>query len=284
MSELDHAAPEYQQIAERYHNVQSEFTARDGYNIESRVGSVLTGLGFRRDDWQKRAWKSSSGGWQNAHRAGQTASRRAESSAARRAHQPPRPRSPQLARNLPRILSKTPSCSSRTTASFDVTVSKIAEIWNKKTWFYTGGYSKYEQQKAERRAPDRSGLCQSARPASKPLEAFINRFRAQATKAKQVQSRIKELEKIERIEIPPDEKTIHFKFPQPKPSGRIVAEFRNVAKSYGSKLVFSGASFNIERGDRVALVGINGAGKSTLIKLLSGEEPVSLGEYTSGTT
>jgi ATP-binding cassette subfamily F protein 3 len=114
------------------------------------------------------------------------------------------------------------------------------------------------------------------------LEAFINRFRYQATKAKQVQSRIKELEKIERIEIPPDEKTIHFRFPQPKPSGRIVAEFKDVSKSYGSKHVFSGATFNIERGDRIALVGVNGAGKSTLIKILSGEEPVSSGEYTLG--
>src|SRR6202012_426876 len=114
------------------------------------------------------------------------------------------------------------------------------------------------------------------------LEAFINRFRYQATKAKQVQSRIKELEKIERIEVPPDEKPIPFRFPQPKPSGRIVAEFRDVSKSYGEKRVFSGASFVIERGDRVALVGINGAGKSTLIKLLSGEEPVTTGDYTLG--
>jgi len=97
-----------------------------------------------------------------------------------------------------------------------------------------------------------------------------------------VQSRIKELDKIERIEIPPDEQTIHFSFPQPKPSGRIVAEFKDVSKSYGSKHVFSGASFIIERGDRIALVGVNGAGKSTLIKLLAGTEPLTSGSYTLG--
>ncbi|HEV3330836.1 MAG TPA: ATP-binding cassette domain-containing protein, partial [Bryobacteraceae bacterium] len=108
------------------------------------------------------------------------------------------------------------------------------------------------------------------------------RFRYQATKAKQVQSRIKELERIEKIEIPPEEKSIHFKFPQPKPSGRVVAQFERVAKSYGNHPVFSDASFVIERGDRLALVGVNGAGKSTLIKILAGAEPVSAGTYTLG--
>src|SRR5205807_10402808 len=102
----------------------------------------------------------------------------------------------------------------------------------------------------------------------------------QATKAKQVQSRIKELEKIERIEIPPDEKSIHFTFPQPKQSGRTVAECKDMAKSYGEKEVFRDVDFVIERGDRIALVGINGAGKSTLIKLLAGTEPLTTGGYT----
>jgi len=97
-----------------------------------------------------------------------------------------------------------------------------------------------------------------------------------------VQSRIKELEKIERIELPNEEKTIHFSFPQPKPSGRIVAEFHNVSKSYGEKFVFGGVDFIIERGDRIALVGVNGAGKSTLIKLLAGSEPLTSGEYRLG--
>jgi ATP-binding cassette, subfamily F, member 3 len=102
-----------------------------------------------------------------------------------------------------------------------------------------------------------------------------------------VQSRIKELEKIERIEVPPEEKTIHFSFTQPKQSGRIVAEFVGVAKSYAGKEgteknVFRDVSFMIERGDRIALVGINGAGKSTLIKLLAGSEPLTAGELRLG--
>src|SRR5436853_4763396 len=136
-------------------------------------------------------------------------------------------------------------------------------------------------QKTERRAQLQSAYA-NQRDKIQQLEAFINRFRAQATKAKQVQSRIKELEKIERIEVPPEEKTIHFRFPQPKPSGRIVAEFKGVSKSYGSKHVFSDANFVIERGDRISLVGVNGAGKSTLIKILAGAEPVTKGEFTLG--
>src|SRR6202008_2886043 len=92
----------------------------------------------------------------------------------------------------------------------------------------------------------------------------------------------------ERIEIPAEEKTIHFSFPQPKPSGRIVAEFEGVAKTYpgrngaGEKQGFRNVSFMIERGDRIALVGVNGAGKSTLIKLLSASEPLSTGEFRLG--
>ena len=109
----------------------------------------------------------------------------------------------------------------------DMTVRKIAELWNKGLHFYTGGFSRYELQKTERRAQLQSAY-ENQQDKIRQLEAFINRFRYQATKAKQVQSRIKELDRIEKIEIPPEEKTIHFSFPQPKPSGRIVAEFQKV--------------------------------------------------------
>jgi len=162
-----------------------------------------------------------------------------------------------------------------------VTVKKIVEIWNKGVHFYSGNYDKYLRDKQQRRESLESAY-RNQRERIEQLEAFISRFRYQATKAKQVQSRIKELEKIERIEVPEDEKTIHFTFPQPKPSGRIVAEFKNVSKSYGDKHVLRDVSFTIERGERIALVGINGAGKSTMIKMLAQIEPATGGKYSLG--
>ncbi len=171
----------------------------------------------------------------------------------------------------------------------DITVQRIVEIWNKQIHFYAGNYDQYLAGKTARKEQLESAY-KTQHDRIEQLEVFINRFRYTATKAKQVQSRIKELEKMERIQIPEEEKTVHFSFPQPKPSGRIVAEFTNVAKSYGEAVVtgvnghkvFEKVNFMIERGERIALVGVNGAGKSTLIKLLAGQEPLTAGEYKLG--
>jgi ATP-binding cassette subfamily F protein 3 len=280
MGELDHESAEYQTIAERYHRVQDEFAARDGYNIESRVGMVLSGLGFERSDWERRV-EEFSGGWQMRIA---LAKLLLEQPNLLLLDEPTNHLDLEARNWLESYLENYPHAYvliSHDRYFLDVTISKIAEIWNKRVYFYTGGYSKFEQQKNDRRTQLEAAY-RNQRERIEQLEAFINRFRYQATKAKQVQSRIKELERIERIEVPPDEKTIHFRFPQPKPSGRIVAEFRDVTKSYGEKGVFAGVSFHIERGDRIALVGVNGAGKSTLIRILSGEEPVTSGEYVLG--
>jgi ATP-binding cassette, subfamily F, member 3 len=163
----------------------------------------------------------------------------------------------------------------------DATVDLIAEVWNKHVYFYSGNYVKYLEQKTQR-FEQLSAAAKNQRDRIEQLEIFINRFRYQATKAKQVQSRIKELEKIERIELPPEEKTIHFTFPQPKPSGRSVVELVGAGKSYGPKQVLKGVDLVIERGDRVALVGVNGAGKSTLIRLLAGNDALTEGEFKLG--
>src|SRR5438094_6618671 len=280
MSELDHASAEYAQVADRYQRVEHEFQARDGYAIEAQVGSVLTGLGFRKDDWDRQT-DEFSGGWQMRIALAKLLLQKPNLLLL----DEPTNHLDLEARNwLEEYLTEYPYAFvliSHDRYFLDVTVGKIVEIWNKRIHFYSGNYDKYEEQKTQRREQLEAAY-KNQRERIEALEAFINRFRYQATKAKQVQSRIKELEKIERIEIPPDEKTIHFRFPQPKPSGRIVAGFKGVSKNYGAKRVFSGASFVIERGDRISLVGVNGAGKSTLIKILAGTEPVTKGEYNLG--
>jgi ATP-binding cassette subfamily F protein 3 len=280
MAELDPAGAEYGQVADRFHQCEAEFHARDGYTVESQVGTVLTGLGFPQRDWKRRT-EEFSGGWQMRIA---LAKLLLEKPNLLLLDEPTNHLDLEARNWLEEYLHDYPNAVvlvSHDRYFLDVTVRKIAELWNKDIHFYTGGFTRYEQQKTERRAQLQAAY-QNQRDRIEQLEAFINRFRAQATKAKQVQSRIKELEKIERIEIPPEEKAIHFKFPQPKLSGRIVAEFKGVAKAYGDHTVFSGVDCYIERGDRVALVGINGAGKSTMIKILAGAEPVSAGEYTLG--
>jgi ATP-binding cassette subfamily F protein 3 len=280
MAELPHESSEYGQVADRYHRLEHEFLTRDGYAIEAKVGTVLTGLGFRKEDWT-RLTDEFSGGWQMRLALAKLL-----------LQQPnlllldePTNHLDLEARNwLEEYLSEYPYAYvliSHDRYFLDVTVKKTVEIWNKQIFFYTGNYDKYLAEKTQRREQLEAAY-RNQRERIEQLEAFINRFRYQATKAKQVQSRIKELEKIERIEIPPEEKTIHFSFPQPKASGRIVAEFHGVAKSYGPKEVFCNVDFMIERGDRAALVGVNGAGKSTLIKLLAGTEPLTAGEYKHG--
>ena len=280
MSELDPESPEYSQVADRFHRVESEFRAKDGFSIESQVGAVLSGLGFPQRDWQRRT-EEFSGGWQMRIA---LAKLLLEKPNLLLLDEPTNHLDLEARNWLEDYLGAYPFAFvlvSHDRYFLDVTVRKIGELWNKNFYTYTGGYSKYEQQKTERRAQLKAAY-ENQRDRIEQLEAFINRFRAQATKAKQVQSRIKELDRIERIEIPPEEKTIHFRFPQPKPSGRIVAEFKDVAKRYGDHEVFSGANFFIERGERISLVGVNGAGKSTLIKILAGVEPVSGGAYTLG--
>src|SRR5438477_2330038 len=280
MSELDHVSAEYAQVADRFHILETQFHAHDGYALEAQVGAVLTGLGFRKEDWTRQT-EAFSGGWQM-----------------RIALVKLRLQKPNLllldeptnhldleARNwLEDYLSNYPYAFvliSHDRYFLDVTISKIVEIWNKRVHLYSGNYEKYLGQKTQR-LEQLEAAYRNQRERIEQLEVFINRFRYQATKAKQVQSRIKELEKIERIELPEEEKTIHFSFPQPKPSGRNVSEFVGVAKSYGPKEVFRDVNFIVERGDRIALVGVNGAGKSTLIKLLAGIEPLTRGEYRAG--
>jgi ATP-binding cassette, subfamily F, member 3 len=280
MGELDHTSSEYAQVADRYQRISGEFRVKDGYALDSQVGTVLDGLGFVKEDWT-RYTEEFSGGWQMRIALAKLLLAKPDLLLL---DEPTNHLDLETRNWLEQYLLGYPYAYvliSHDRYFLDVTVDRIAEIWNKRVQFYSGNYEKYLQQKQERR-DSLVAAYKNQRERIEQIETFINRFRYQATKAKQVQSRVKELEKIERIEIPPEEKTIHFTFPQPKPSGRVVVECSGLAKSYGTKEVFRDVSFTIQRGDRVALVGVNGAGKSTLIKLLTGIEPLTAGMLQYG--
>src|SRR5712692_4047545 len=280
LGELDPSSAEYAAVADRLHHIDTEFRNRDGYAIEAQVGTVLGGLGFRKEDWTRRT-EEFSGGWQMRIALAKLL-----------LQQPnlllldePTNHLDLEARNwLEDYLHNYPHAFvliSHDRFFLDTTVDQIVEIWNKRVYFYSGNYAKYLDQKTQR-FEQLEAAAKNQRERIEQLEIFINRFRYQATKAKQVQSRIKELEKIERIELPPEEKTIHFTFAQPRPSGRSVVELAGACKSYGVKEVLKDIDLVIERGDRVALVGVNGAGKSTLIRMLTGKEPLTGGALKLG--
>jgi ATP-binding cassette subfamily F protein 3 len=280
LAELDHESPEYEAAAERYSMLQDRFHALDGYALDAQVGSVLTGLGFDKQDWTRQI-DEFSGGWQMRIALAKLLLAKPNLLLL---DEPTNHLDLETRNWLEDYLKSYPFgyiLISHDRYFLDVTIDRTVEIWNKRLTIYQGNYTKYLKRKDERRE-QLVAAWRNQKERIEHLEAFINRFRYQATKARQVQSRIKELEKIERIEVPEQEPVIHFKFPQPPPSGRTVVEAENLRKDYGTKCVFAGARFNLSRGDRVALVGVNGAGKSTLIKLLIGDEAATAGSVKLG--
>jgi len=285
LSEHHHDSPEYAAAADRYSHIADLMHANDIYTLDSQVGTVLGGLGFPKEDWE-RPTEEFSGGWQMRIA---LAKLLLQKPSLLLLDEPTNHLDLETRNWLEDYLRNYPNgfvLISHDRYFLDVTVNKTVELWNKRAHFYHGNYEKYLKEKEERRTQLLSAH-KNQRDRIEDLEAFINRFRYQATKAKQVQSRIKELEKIERIEVPEEEATIHFRIPQPPASGRTVIEASHLTKVYprpdgGTKTILEDVSFTIDRGDRIALVGANGAGKSTLIRMLSGQEEPTSGQVKLG--
>jgi ATP-binding cassette subfamily F protein 3 len=271
---------EHASMLTRYSELQDSFRRLEGYSIDLKITTVLRGLGFTPDDFDKPS-ETFSGGWQMRIALAKLLLTRPGLLLL----DEPTNHLDLEARNwLEEYLSSYPHAVilvSHDRFFLDAVVTRITEIGLRKLTDYSGNYSEYLVEREARM----ERLRQQKRDQDDELErmqAFINRFRYQATKAAQVQSRIKMLDKIVPIEIPPERKRVHFTFPACAKSGRTVLDLRDVRKAYGSRVVFGGISLHIERGDRIALIGPNGTGKSTLMRMLSGVEAPDAGTRTEG--
>ncbi len=273
-------AAEHDTLLERYSLLQERFRMGDGYAIDQKVATVLRGLGFSQADFDLEAGHLS-GGWQMRL----ALAKLLLSAPGLLLLDEPTNHLDLEARNwLEDYLARYPHSVilvSHDRYFLDAVVDRIADLALRTITDYACNYSTYLVQRAERMERLREAKKQQDEEIGR-VQEFIDRFRYQATKAAQVQSRIKMLEKVERIEVPPERKRIHFQFPAAPKSGRIVLDLKQVAKSYGEKHVIDGVSLHIERGDRVALVGPNGAGKSTLMRMLAGAEPPDRGLRDEG--
>jgi ATP-binding cassette subfamily F protein 3 len=271
---------DHDKLLERYAVVTERFKHLGGYEIDARVADVLKGLGFSGADPERRT-EEFSGGWQMRIALAKLLLARPNLLLM----DEPTNHLDLPARNwLEEYLADYPGSVvlvSHDRYFLDSTVKRITEVGLKTLTDYHGNYSKYQVEHAARMERLRESHRRQKEEVDK-AEAFINRFRYQATKARQVQSRIKQLDKVELIEIPPERKKIRFKFPDAPRPGRIVLELTQARKAYGAQLVLAGAELSVERGDRIALVGPNGAGKSTLMRLLAGVEPPDSGTRVEG--
>ena len=271
---------EHDAMLARYSDLQDHFRLGDGYSMDLRIATVMRGLGFSQEDLERPA-DTFSGGWQMRIALAKLLLGRPNLLLL----DEPTNHLDLEARNwLEEYLGAYPFAVilvSHDRYFLDAVVTRITDLNLRRLTDYVGNYSRY----VELRDAMLERLRQSKREQDEEVarvKMFIDRFRYQATKAAQVQSRIKALEKVVPIEVPPERKRIHFSFPTCAKSGRTVLELKHVRKAYGPLTVFRDLNLHIERGDRIALVGPNGAGKSTLMRMLSGEEAPDSGTRTPG--
>jgi len=271
---------EQEKLAKEYGKLQERYTVLGGYGIEAEAKQILQGLGFRERDFN-RLTDELSGGW---------LMRIALSKILLQAPDLLLLDEPTNYLDLGSLVWLESFLFSYPGAMIIVShdrvflnhlVDRIAEIEGERIDVYHGDYDHYLEEKESRKRILEATYKTQQRKIEQ-TERFIERFRAKNTKSSQVQSRIKMLEKIERIEIPKETKEVRFRFPAPQRSGHRVVEVKNLYKRYGETVVYQGIDLTLFRGDKVALVGPNGAGKSTILKILAGVLDFEKGDVILG--
>lgn len=281
MLEVDHESTEFGELLERHGEIQHVLDGSDIYTIRSKIEKVLLGLGFSREDMEKPV-STFSGGWQMRLK---LAKMLLEAPSLLLLDEPTNHLDldsltwvEQFLRNYKGAM----IIISHDRMFLDKVTERTWDLSFGRLDVYKGNYSYYVKEKAERRSIEK-GAYDNQQAKIKQTKRFVDKFRAKATKAKQVQSRVKQLEKMELVELSNDEHQIKFTFPPAPPSGRDVLQVERVSKEYNGKQVFAEVELLLNRGDKVAVVGVNGAGKSTFLKILSGSIRHDSGNIKVGT-
>lgn len=266
----DYESPEYEKLLHRLNDATDRFNILGGMNREEEVEKTLLGLGFERSDFS-RPTSEFSGGWRMRIELAKLLLRRPSVFLLDEPTNHLDIESIGWLENYLKDYNGAVVLISHDRAFLDNVTTRTIEISLGKIYDYRVPYSKYVELRRERRAQQLAAY-QNQQKMIEQTEEFIERFRYKPTKSNQVQSRIKQLEKIERIEVDEEDLSrLNIKFPPAPRSGQIVVEAKEVGKSFGEKHVFSGATFTIERGQKVALVGRNGEGKTTFARMVIGQ-------------
>jgi ATP-binding cassette, subfamily F, member 3 len=280
MMRLDPQSGEYAETIEVYGELQHKLEDLDAFRMKSKVESVLMGLGFTVSDLS-RMTEEFSGGWQMRIELAKLLLREPSVLLLDEPTNHLDLETLQWLEEYLRSYHGAVVLVSHDRTFLDNLCARTFSLTMTRLEQYSGNYSFYETESVKRRELQVQAM-KNQQQRLKDTQEFIERFRYKATKARQVQSRIKQLEKVEIIEVEPEESGIRFEFPQPPPSGRIVMELKDLAKSYGQIEVFESLDFKVERGERIAIVGLNGAGKSTLTRIIAGVESFNSGQRIVG--
>ena len=280
MSLCDPSSDEYLTILKNYEIAAARFQAREGYRFAAKAKQILSGFGFRERDFSRNCTEFS-GGWKMRIL---IALILLSAPDIMLLDEPTNHLDTESMEWLERYLKDYPGTIltiAHDRVFLDKIVNQIAELSNHRLTIYKGNYSYYLAEK-ERRLEALKKQMALQRAEIKKTQEFIERFRFKSTKAKQVQSRLKMLERFEIVELEKGEKRVHIRFPEAPKSGREVVATRQISKNYGDLNVFKAIDLTIHRGEKIALVGVNGAGKSTLARILSGMEDPSSGQVQYG--